>query len=55
MTITITDEATCALCDDPLGDDYTPNVEAYKLTGDLICDFCAEDVVLDHSQFGVGA
>lgn len=42
------------------GDDFgSPNVEAYELTGDLVCEDCAEGVLEryaeDNGQFGVGA
>lgn len=42
------------------GDDFTcVNVEAWEVTGDLICDDCAEAVLErweeDNGQFGVGA
>lgn len=42
------------------GDEFIcVNVEAYEVTGDLVCDDCAEAVLErwaeDNDQFGVGA
>jgi hypothetical protein len=42
------------------GDEFmSVNVEAYEVTGDLVCDDCAEAVLErwaeDNDQFGVGA
>ncbi len=31
----------CAHCDEPF-EDETPNVEAFEITGQLLCDLCAE-------------
>lgn len=31
------------------------NVEAFELSGELVCDDCAEAIFEDNSQFGVGA
>jgi len=36
-------------------DDISPNVEAYELSGECVCDDCAEEIFEDNSQFGVGA
>ena len=51
-----TDDATgaeyCPVCGEPECD---PSVEAFELTGDVMCDLCAEQVIEDHGQFGVGA
>jgi len=51
--------SACAECG-ASGDDFASvNVEAYEMTGELICDDCADAVLErwedDNSQFGVGA
>ena len=47
-------EPQCERCADPL-DDSGVNVEAFELSGEIVCSSCAEDVFEDNSQFGVGA
>lgn len=42
----------CELCGE---DDISPNVEAYELSGQCVCDLCAEEVIFDNGPFGVGA
>ena len=32
-----------------------PNVEAFEIAAELVCDDCAEAIFEDNSQFGVGA
>lgn len=47
--------SVCAGCG-CTGDEFGGvNVEAFELTGDLYCDECAEQVIEDNGQFGVGA
>ncbi len=35
--------------------DFSPNIEAFEVCGQLTCDECAEEVFEENSQFGVGA
>ena len=49
------DEPTCSICGEDLEADCSPSLEAFEIVGDLVCDDCVEDVLQDHSQFGVGA
>lgn len=42
----------CAHCGEAIEE---ANVEAFELSGDLVCDDCAEAIFEDNSQFGVGA
>ena len=50
----------CERCDkynsspDP-EDHFSPNIEAYEISGQIVCDECAEEVFEENSQFGVGA
>jgi hypothetical protein len=50
----------CERCDkcnsspDP-EDHFSPNVEAFEVSGEIVCDECAEEVFEESSQFGVGA
>jgi hypothetical protein len=46
------DSALCEFCGDEIAD---ANVEAFELTGQLLCDECADGVFEDIGQFGVGA
>lgn len=47
--------SSCASCG-VSGDDFeSANVEAFELTGDLYCDDCADEVIADNGQFGLGA
>lgn len=36
-------------------DHFSPNVEAFELSGEIVCDECAEEVFEECGQFGVGA
>lgn len=36
-------------------EDISPNVEAFELSGETVCDDCAEEIFEDNSQFGMGA
>lgn len=45
-------EWTCQRCGE---DEFSPNVEAFELSGEVVCDACAEQVFEDNSQFGMGA
>lgn len=42
----------CAHCGE---DEFSPNVEAFELSGEVVCDDCAEQVFEDNGQLGVGA
>lgn len=50
----------CGRCDkhnsspDP-EDHFSPNVEAFELSGEIVCDECAGEIFEESSQFGVGA
>lgn len=50
----------CGRCDkhnsslDP-EDHFSPNVEAFEISGEIVCDECAEEVFKENSHFGVGA
>lgn len=45
----------CEDCGESWDDMGMPNIEAFELSGKLVCDECAEGVFEDNSQFGVGA
>jgi hypothetical protein len=45
-------ETYCPVCGEPC--DHA-NVEAFELTGEAMCDDCAEQAFEDNDQFGVGA
>ena len=42
----------CAHCGEAIEE---ANVEAFELSGELVCHDCAEAIFEDNSQFGVGA
>ena len=42
----------CEYCGD---EDFTPNIEAFEISGEIVCDECADGIFEDNSQFGVGA
>lgn len=50
----------CQRCDkhnsssDP-EDHFSPNIEAFELSGEIVCDECAVEIFEENSQFGVGA
>lgn len=44
----------CEGCGEPL-DASEVSVEAFKLSGKILCSDCAEGVFEDNGQFGVGA
>lgn len=44
----------CAHCGETF-DDQSPNIEAFELCDELVCDECAEAVFEDNAQLGVGA
>lgn len=51
--------SSCAECG-ASGDEFlSPNVEAFEVTGELVCEDCADAVLErwedDNDQFGVGA
>jgi superfamily II helicase len=35
--------------------DMQPNIEAFEMTGEIVCDECADAVFEDNSQMGIGA
>lgn len=50
----------CGRCDKHNSSPYTedhlsPNVKAYELSAEIVCDECAEEIFEENSQFGVGA
>lgn len=47
-------DAACEECGEFL-DATEVNVEAFELTGKLLCAGCAEEAIEDNGQFGVGA
>lgn len=44
--------ACCEVCGE---EDISPNVEAFELSGEIVCDDCAEQIIEDNGQFGMGA
>jgi hypothetical protein len=36
-------------------DEFSPNIEAFEMSGELLCDNCAEEVFEDNGREGVGA
>ena len=42
----------CSRCEES---DFSPNVEAWEISGELVCDDCAEEVFEENSRFGVGS
>lgn len=36
-------------------DHFSPNVEAFAISGEIVCDECAEEVFEENSRYGVGA
>ncbi len=42
----------CHRCEET---DFSPNIEAFEICGQLTCDECAEEVFEENSQFGAGA
>ena len=47
-----TDQSYCPQCGEPCDG---ANVEAYELSGEAVCDDCAEAIFEENSQFGAGA
>lgn len=45
----------CEHCGSSWDYDFQPNVEAFEICGEIVCDECAEAVFEDNGQFGVGA
>ena len=35
--------------------EFSPNIEAFEVCGQLTCDECADEVFEENSQFGAGA
>jgi formylmethanofuran dehydrogenase subunit E len=44
----------CASCGEDFAH-FSPNVEAFEISGEIVCDDCAEAIFEDNSQFGMGA
>lgn len=42
----------CSKCGE---EEISPSVEAFEISGELLCDECAEEVFEENSQYGVGA
>lgn len=42
-------------CQDCGEHDFSPNIEAFEISGRIVCDECAEEIFQQNSQFGVGA
>ena len=42
----------CETCGD---DDFSPNVQAFEISGKILCDECADEVFEENSQFGAGS
>jgi len=51
--------SVCAECGADGEDFGSPNVEAFEVTGEIVCEDCAEGILErwaeDNGQFGVGA
>jgi superfamily II helicase len=45
----------CEHCGASWDYDLQPVVEAFEISGELVCEECAEAVFEDNGQFGVGA
>jgi len=43
---------TCNRCGE---EDFSPVVEAFELSGELVCEVCADEIFEENSQFGMGA
>lgn len=44
--------AGCHTCGE---EDISPNIEAFEISGQILCDECAAEVFEANSQFGAGA
>lgn len=42
----------CSRCGET---EFSPNVEAFELSGEPVCDECADEVFGENGQFGAGA
>ena len=42
----------CHRCEET---DFSPNIEAFEISGQIVCDECAEEIFEENGQFGVGA
>lgn len=42
----------CELCN---SEEFNANVEAYEISGMIVCDECADQIFEENSQFGIGA
>lgn len=46
------ENAQCETCGE---DDFSPNIEAWEISGKIVCDECAQEIFEANSQFGVGS
>lgn len=44
--------AGCQTCGE---DDFSPNIEAFEISGQILCDECTQEVFEENEQFGAGA
>jgi hypothetical protein len=42
----------CEVCGE---NDFSPNIEAFEISGQIVCDECADEIFEQNGQFGVGA
>lgn len=42
------------VCERCLEEDIDINVEAFEMTGETVCDICAEEVLFENGPFGLG-
>jgi formylmethanofuran dehydrogenase subunit E len=42
----------CETCEE---DEFSPNIEAFEISGKIVCDDCADEIFEANSQFGAGA
>ena len=45
----------CPKCGEMFSEELSPNIEAFEISGSVVCDDCAEEIFEENSQFGVGA
>lgn len=51
----IASAAQCERCGEDFGPDFSPNVEAFEMAAEVVCDECADEIFEANSQFGAGA
>ena len=54
MTTTPKDNC-CEICGEDMTDAGIANIEAYEISGKIVCDDCADEIFEENGQFGVGA